>query len=57
LAGYQGLVVEEFSSSPDDVLTEDLLAELPASSQSLDGSSGKFSGDWIADFDPRRPSI
>jgi hypothetical protein len=35
------------------VLREDLLAELPPSSRSLDGSSGKFSGDWIADFDPR----
>jgi len=56
LAGYQGLVVEEFSSSPDGVLTEDLLAELPPASQSLDGSSGKFSGDWIADFDPRHVS-
>jgi hypothetical protein len=53
LAGYQGLVVEEFSSSPDGVIREDLLADLQPSSQSLDGSSGKFSGDWIADFDPR----
>ena len=56
LAGYQGLVVEEFSSSPDGVTREDLLAELPASSRSLDGSSSKFSGDWIADFDPRHCS-
>jgi hypothetical protein len=55
LAGYQGLVVEEFSSSPDGVIREDLLADLQPSSKSLDGSSGKFSGDWIADFDPRRP--
>ena len=53
LAGYQGLVVEEFSSSPDGVIRKDLLADLQPSSQSLDGSSGKFSGDWIADFDPR----
>jgi hypothetical protein len=53
LAGYQGLVVEEFSSSPDGVIREDLLADLQPTSQSLDGSSGKFSGDWIADFDPR----
>jgi hypothetical protein len=53
LAGYQGLVVDEFSSSPDGVIREDLLADLQPSSQSLDGSSGKFSGDWIADFDPR----
>src|ERR1039458_6440480 len=53
LAGYQGLVIEEFSSSPDGVIREDLLADLQPSSQSLDRSSGKFSGDWIADFDPR----
>src|ERR1035437_4212081 len=53
LAGYQGLVVEEFTSSPDGVIREDLLADLQPSSLSLDGSSGKFSGDWIADFDPR----
>jgi hypothetical protein len=53
LAGYQGLVVEEFSSSPDRVIREDLLADLQPSSRSLDGSSGKFTGDWIADFDPR----
>jgi hypothetical protein len=53
LAGYQGLVVEEFSSSPDGVIREDLLADLQPSSLSLDGSSGKFNGDWIADFDPR----
>ena len=53
LAGYQGLVVEEFSSSPDGVIREDLLADLQPSSESLDRSSGKFSGDWIADFDPR----
>jgi hypothetical protein len=53
LAGYQGLVVEEFSSSPDGVIREDLLADLQPSSESLDGSSGKFSGDWIADFDLR----
>jgi hypothetical protein len=56
LASYQGLVVEEFSSSPDGVIREDLLADLQPSSLSLDGSSGKFSGDWIADFDPRHCS-
>src|ERR1039458_7225255 len=38
LAGYQGLVVEEFSSSPDGVIREDLLADLQPSSESLDGS-------------------
>jgi hypothetical protein len=56
LAGYQGLVVEEFSSSPDGIIREDLLADLQPSSLSLDGSAGKFSGDWIADFDPRHCS-
>jgi hypothetical protein len=48
LAGYRGLVVEEFSSSLDGVLREDLLSELDPSCRSLDGSSSKFSGDWIA---------
>jgi hypothetical protein len=56
LAGYQGLVVTEFSSSPDGIIREDLMADLQPTSESLDGSSGKFSGDWIADFDPRRRS-
>lgn len=53
LAGYQGLIVEEFSSSPDGVLKDDLLADLPSDSHSMDGSSSKFAGNWIADFDPR----
>src|ERR1035437_8000966 len=35
------------------VLREDLLADLPAANRSIDGSAGKYSGDWIADFDPR----
>src|SRR5450756_1683757 len=47
LAGYQGLVVEEFSSSPDGVLREDLLAELPPSSRSLDGPSGQVQSQQI----------
>ena len=38
---------------PDGVLKEDLLADLPAANLSIDGSAGKYSGDWIADFDPR----
>ena len=53
LPAHQGLEVLEFTSSPDGVLKEDLLAELPAANQSIDGSAGKYSGDWIADFDPR----
>jgi hypothetical protein len=56
LEGYQGLTIDEFSSSPDGVIREDLLADLQPDSESLDGSAGKFSGDWIADFDPRHCS-
>jgi hypothetical protein len=56
LEGYQGLTIDEFSSSPDGVIREDLLADLQPASESLDGSAGKFSGDWIADFDPRHCS-
>ena len=53
LPAHQGLTVVEFTSSPDGVLREDLLADLPAENGSVDGSAGKYSGDWIADFDPR----
>lgn len=53
LDDYQGLVLESLTSSPDGVLREDLLAEMPVSARSLDGSSNKFSGDVTLDFDPR----
>jgi hypothetical protein len=53
LPAHQGLAVLEFTSSPDGVLKENLLVELPAANRSIDGSAGKYSGDWIADFDPR----
>src|ERR1039457_1605101 len=53
LPAHQGLTVVEFTSSPDGVLREDLLADLPTENGSVDGSAGKYSGDWIADFDPR----
>ena len=53
LPAHQGLAVIEFTSSPDGVLKENLLAELPAANLSIDGSAGKYSCDWIADFDPR----
>jgi hypothetical protein len=53
LPAHQGLTVVEFTSTPDGVLKEDLLADLPPENGSVDGSAGKYSGDWIADFDPR----
>lgn len=53
LDDYQGLTLESLSSSPDGVLREDLLADLPIEAQSLDGSSNKFSGDVALDFNPR----
>jgi hypothetical protein len=53
LPAHQGLALVEFTSSPDGVLKENLLADLPAANLSVDGSAGKYSGDWIADFDPR----
>ena len=53
LPAHQGLAVVEFTSSPDGVLKENLLVELPTANLSIDGSAGKYSGDWIADFDPR----
>jgi hypothetical protein len=53
LPAHQGISVVEFTSSPDGVLKENLLADLPAANLSIDGSAGKYSGDWIADFDRR----
>lgn len=53
LDDYQGLTLESLTSSPDGVLREDLLADLPAEARALDGASNKFSGDVTIDFDPR----
>ena len=50
---HQGISLVEFTSTPDGVLKEDLAADLPEENLSIDGSAGKYSGDWIADFDPR----
>jgi hypothetical protein len=53
LPAHQGISLVEFTSTPDGVLKEDLAADLPEENLSIDGSAGKYSGDWIADFDPR----
>jgi hypothetical protein len=53
MVGYQGLSVNAFVSSPDGILIEDLLPDLPEENRSMDGSSGRFSGDWTAYFNPR----
>lgn len=53
LDDYQGLNIVMFTASPDGILREDLLAEILPESRSLDGSSNKFSGDVVIDFDPR----
>jgi hypothetical protein len=53
LDNYQGLSLEALSSTPDGVIQDDIREELNPSSYSLDGSSGKFSGDFTVDFDPR----
>jgi hypothetical protein len=53
LPAHQGISLVEFTSTPDGVLKEDLAADLPPENLSIDGSAGKYSGDWIADFDPR----
>jgi hypothetical protein len=53
LDNHQGLAVDILSSSPDGILNEDLLTTLPNSARFIDGSSNKFSGDWVVDFDPR----
>jgi hypothetical protein len=53
LDDYQGLNLDMLASSPDGVLREDILSELSFDSRSLDGSSNKFSGDVVLDFNPR----
>lgn len=50
---YQGLTLAELTSSPDGSLREDILSEVRTDFYRLDGSSGKFTGDYILDFDPK----
>lgn len=50
---FEGLLLQELTSSPDGVLREDLRSELRSEQRVLDGSSGKKSGDYILDFHPR----
>jgi len=53
MLGYQGLSVESMISTPDGVEQDDILVSLPSDLVSMDGDSGKFSGNWIAFFEPR----
>lgn len=50
---YQGLNVDTLTTSPDGILCEDVLDEVPAESRAIEGSSNKFSGDWVIDFEPK----
>ncbi len=50
---YQGLVIEELTSSPDGVLKESLFDGLNTDKRTIDGFSGKFSSDYYLDFLPR----
>ena len=52
LDSYQGLTLQTLTSTPDGIIQNDLTSELPENSNSLDGSSNKFSGDYVIDFDP-----
>lgn len=53
LDSYQGLNLEQATSSPDGILHEDLLVEQSFANRSIDGSSNKFSGDFTMEFDAR----
>jgi hypothetical protein len=53
LDDYQGLAVDVLTSSPDGILVDDLLLSVPSANRFIDGSSNKFSGDWVVDFDPK----
>lgn len=53
LDDYNGLTLAAVTSSPDGTLREDILADVDPSFQVMDGSSGKFTGDYILDFIPK----
>jgi hypothetical protein len=50
---YRGLTMDELTSSPDGSLRENILAEVGADFRRMDGSSGKFTGEYCLDFDPK----
>jgi hypothetical protein len=50
---YDGLEITSFTSSPDGLIYNDILASINTDSISLDVSSGKYSGSVIIDFPPQ----
>lgn len=50
---YEGLIVDEISTSPDGVFHENVLDELPADRRKIDAASNKFSGEFVVDFTPK----
>ena len=50
---YQGLLITGLTGSADGVVYNDLTKDLNISQLSLDGTSGKFSGEVVIDFQPR----
>jgi hypothetical protein len=53
---HDGIELTAFTTSPDGILTEDVLQDLGKSLIVLDATSGKYSGDVIIDFPPRHCS-
>lgn len=54
---YAGLEISSLTSSPDGIFFDQIDAELLPSDLTLNGQSGKFSGDAIIDFNPRNISV
>ena len=52
----QGVELVRLSSSPDGVVVDDLLAGVSTEDRSIEGSSGKFSGQFVINFDPHYAS-
>lgn len=50
---HTGLSVLEIMSTPDGMLQEDILGELPAAYTAINGSSGKYTGEYVACFNPK----
>lgn len=53
LDDYEGLEITTLTSSPDGVITEDVLQDLDVRTILMNGKSGKFAGAVIVDFPPR----
>jgi len=52
-AGSAGLIMDRMSASSDGVSEEDVTGDFPSSMRALDGSAGKYSGEWIGILKPR----